>query len=297
MLGLRLRLHLLPCLAQRDPVAHLVLAWDAMPEVGRELAQARERCSLTVEEISHRTKISVAMLQAIERDEMKDLPRGIYRRGMLRAYAREVGCDPADIVRRFRASGDDLSDEPDDTQRQGMPAPGNACHASRISVAEIDAADAISSVRRYAGVVVLIVLIGGGFYLTSRPNSTADAGPSKVATGGVVATSGDMGAAKPTADAQPVALEPRSLRLDIHTSGPCWLSGTADGQQVIYRMLNSGDRAQIEAHEEVVLRIGDSAAFSFTINGAAARAPGTAGQPVTIHITPKNYREFLSNLS
>ena len=266
-----------------------------MPEVGRELAQARERCSLTVEEISHRTKISVAMLQAIERDETKDLPTGIYRRGMLRAYAREVGCDPADIVRRFRASGDDLSDEPDDTQRQGT-APGNPGHASRISVAEIDAADTISSVRRFAGVVVLILLIGGGLYLTSRPNSTADAGPSKVATAGVVATSGDRGAPKPTADAQPVALEPRSLRLDIHPSGPCWLSGTADGQQVIYRMLNSGDRAQIEAHEEVVLRIGDSAAFVFTINGAAARAPGTAGQPVTIHITPKNYREFLSNL-
>src|SRR5262245_65484528 len=76
-----------------------------MTEIGRELAEARVRAGLSVEELSHRTKISVPTLLAIERNQMGTLPGGLYARSMLRAYAREVGCDPEDIVRRFRADG------------------------------------------------------------------------------------------------------------------------------------------------------------------------------------------------
>jgi hypothetical protein len=33
----------------------------------------------------------------------------------------------------------------------------------------------------------------------------------------------------------------------------------------------------------------------FTINGAAGKSLGGAGQAVTIHVTPDNYREFLNS--
>jgi hypothetical protein len=85
------------------------------------------------------------------------------------------------------------------------------------------------------------------------------------------------------------------LRLDILPQGPCWLGGTADGRQVIYRLLAAGERAQIEAREEIVLRVGDPASFAFTINGLHARPLGTAGQPVTVHLTPQNYHQFLGD--
>src|SRR5215467_12958945 len=72
-----------------------------MTEIGRELAEARARAGLSVEELSRRTKLSVPTLLAIERNQMGTLPGGLYARAMLRAYAREVGCNPEDIVRRF----------------------------------------------------------------------------------------------------------------------------------------------------------------------------------------------------
>src|SRR5580765_4625804 len=90
-------------------MAGFVIVLVSMTEIGRELAEARERAGLSVEELSHRTKISVPTLLAIERNQMGNLPGGIYTRGLLRAYAREVGCDPEALVSRFRAEvGEDV---------------------------------------------------------------------------------------------------------------------------------------------------------------------------------------------
>ena len=71
-------------------------------DFGAELAQAREQRGITLAELSRRTKIGVDALKAIERCDMTALPGGLYTRGFLRAYAREVGCNPDDIVRRYR---------------------------------------------------------------------------------------------------------------------------------------------------------------------------------------------------
>ena len=79
--------------------------------------------------------------------------------------------------------------------------------------------------------------------------------------------------------------------MDLHP----WGLWTADGQRVIYRLLGAGEDVRIEAHEEIVLRIGDAASMTFSINGAAGRPLGKAGEAVTIRVTPENYREFLNS--
>jgi hypothetical protein len=81
--------------------------------------------------------------------------------------------------------------------------------------------------------------------------------------------------------------------LSVQSRGVCWLSATADGRRVIYRLMYAGESADLEARGDAVLRVGDPANLVLTINGTAARPLGTAGQPVTIHLTPENYREFL----
>jgi hypothetical protein len=63
---------------------------------------------------------------------------------------------------------------------------------------------------------------------------------------------------------------------------------------VIYRLLDEGERTQIDATQEVVLRIGDPSNFDLTINGLSARRLGAAGEAVTVSITPQNVREFLA---
>jgi cytoskeleton protein RodZ len=280
-----------------------------MTEIGRELAEARVRAGLSVEELSRRTKLSVPTLLAIERNQMGTLPGGLYARAMLRAYAREVGCNPEDIVRRFRADGDEHIDPLEMLDRMAAAASGSRA-VERLHSSEIDAADHRRAVRNTV-LFTIVVLFGGAFYVTggriahvdaikrlahrapaavstpAAPTVTEPATPAPAPAPKPVGTSSD----KPT---QPPDHDAAGLRLDIQPRESCWLSATADGQRVIYRMLNAGERAQVEAKEAVDLRVGDPAAFTFTINGAAARVLGAAGEAVNIHLTPQNYREYLN---
>ena len=71
--------------------------------VGSELKAARKKAGLTVEVISKRTKINVSKLVALEKNDFKNLPTGLYLFSAVRAYAREVHIDPEPIVERLRA--------------------------------------------------------------------------------------------------------------------------------------------------------------------------------------------------
>ncbi len=71
--------------------------------VGPELKAARKKAGITVEVISKRTKISASKLVALEKNDFKNLPTGLYLFSTVRAYAREVHIDPEPIVERLRA--------------------------------------------------------------------------------------------------------------------------------------------------------------------------------------------------
>ena len=265
---------------------------------GRELAFARERLSLSLEEISRRTKIGMIYLHAIEGDELHKLPGNFYARGFLRAYAREVHCDADDIVRRFGVAEEHESPEQQITGGHfPVPVPP-----------ELDD----RRMARFIQLIVVAVLVSGGFYaisgkplrlaLPSRSTARKDVvsaptpppPPSTAPTtaGFVIATSGET-TPQPPPPTPPDG--PIVLTISVHATDECWLTATADGQRVIYRMLSSGEDARIEARQDIVLRVGDAAAVSYAINGAAGRQLGAAGDAVTIHVTPANYREFLSS--
>ena len=72
-------------------------------DVGAALRDAREQREISLDELSRTTKISVATLRALERNQIDRLPGGIFVRGFLRAYAHEVGLDVEDTVQRYLA--------------------------------------------------------------------------------------------------------------------------------------------------------------------------------------------------
>lgn len=51
---------------------------------------------------------------------------------------------------------------------------------------------------------------------------------------------------------------------------------------------------QVDARQEVVLRIGDASNFDLTINGLPTRRLGAPGEAVTVSITPQNAQQFLA---
>lgn len=72
-------------------------------DVGSRLRAARERRGLSVADVAHTTKISIAALKAIERNDFGRLPGGVFRRAYVRSFAAEVGLDGDELVRDYRA--------------------------------------------------------------------------------------------------------------------------------------------------------------------------------------------------
>jgi transcriptional regulator with XRE-family HTH domain len=70
--------------------------------VGAELREARLRAGLSREEVSQRTKIQLAKIEALEANAFERLPEGIYLDGLIRAFATEVGIDGSELVARLR---------------------------------------------------------------------------------------------------------------------------------------------------------------------------------------------------
>src|SRR5437762_13790613 len=77
-------------------------------DIGAELRNARKARKLSIEEIARVTKISPSVLRAIDRNDFDSVPGGLFTRGFLRAYAREVGLDPEEIVDLYRTEFEHL---------------------------------------------------------------------------------------------------------------------------------------------------------------------------------------------
>ena len=73
----------------------------ASGDFGAKLRAARERRGISLREIASATKISVAALEALERNDISRLPGGIFSRAFVRSYAGEVGLDPEATIQDF----------------------------------------------------------------------------------------------------------------------------------------------------------------------------------------------------
>ena len=61
--------------------------------IGEKLRLARETRGIALRDISEQTRISMRYLEAIESDDYRRLPGGIFNRSFIRAYAKFVGYD------------------------------------------------------------------------------------------------------------------------------------------------------------------------------------------------------------
>lgn len=65
------------------------------------LRRHRERNRITLDEIVANTRVKRELLEAFERNDLSEWPRGLYARAWVRAYASAAGLDPIDTVDEF----------------------------------------------------------------------------------------------------------------------------------------------------------------------------------------------------
>ncbi len=87
-------------------------------QFGEGLRQERERRGISLDHISAFTRISLRHLHALEADRFRELPGGIFNRGIVRSYAEVCGLDADGTLQSFltalRASGMEETHRDDD---------------------------------------------------------------------------------------------------------------------------------------------------------------------------------------
>ena len=213
-----------------------------------ELRHARERLGLSLRDVADRTRIRMAILEAIENHDVDRLPPPIFTRGFVKAYAREVGLDPQAAAARYAADPDGTAVEHSSQARQtsgGDPSESSLSERERSTLAT----------------AALIVVAGVIFVMTDAwtpsPAENRAANPA-VATADdaalvqqAVATIGETRRSAPSAPRTP------NMRIDLAPRASCWIEATADGERVIYKLLNLGDHYAIEGYEDLILKVGD----------------------------------------
>lgn len=254
-------------------------------DIGTKLRQARMNRGFSLADISQATKMPSHVLERIETGLFDQLPGGLFTRGYLRAFAREVGLDPEEIVSQYRAHFEPRSPEDEPLK----------LHSSSYQESE-----------RHTTGFALVITIAFAFliyvYLAPRPAeaptdipidavvAAVDVGTGPMRESTVVTTHADHLGARSTI--APAYAE--SLQIELRPQMECWVSATADGRPVIYRLMQGGERETIRAREEIVLRVGDAGALRYVVNGSDGRVLGAPGEPVTIRITTDNAGTWLT---
>ena len=260
-------------------------------DFGKYLREAREHRGVSLRELSVATKISMTVLQALEGNDIARVPGGIFSRSFVRTYAAEVGLDPETAVTAF------LEAFPDKGKREFGR--GGAGHETSEGFAN----ERVTAMAvRLALVSVLIVgLIL--FFATRGPETPEVAESPEVRQVAERIPTDPPPPSRPSAqpsaasevaagDNEAAAVGP--LTIEIHPRGECWVSLTVDGERVVSRVFQAGDRELHEAREGFVLNVGDAGAFDFSLNQQPGRSLGETGDTVTVEIDRDNYRSFVT---
>ena len=255
-----------------------VVAGHRTLDPAARLREAREAKGLSHRQLAEATKLSVRVIELLERDRVAELPDGIYRRSIIRAVAREVGLNPEQILNEFIAAH-----------------PGDLAAASAAAIVE---SKPTSSFQRALAVVSAILPMAAGILYFALPADRAPVAvlpPSSIEqrqpepirhTAEVMAIGGFAPVSLPESRPVPVVVT-------LTISARCQLRVVADGIEIVARVMQPGETLPIELGSELLL-VGDNAsAVQFSINGQAGRLLGEPGDVLSARIGRDDYQDFL----
>jgi cytoskeleton protein RodZ len=266
-------------------------------DFGTKLREARERKGVSLRAIADATKISVAVLEALERNDVSRLPGGIFSRAFVRSYALEVGLDPETTIQEF------VAQFPHDSVTAGH----QTSAASEAASLEHERRSAKTFIQLLGvGVPILGALLYFGIGMR-RLARQPDPLPAVTATTPEAQAPAATTHPPPPAPTVPPTVAPplpvtkadpppddEGLTIGLLARRRCYVSATVDGRKVIEQLLADGDQRTIDVKREMVLTAGDAAAISLTLNGEPARPLGKSGEVITVRVNLANFKDYLS---
>jgi cytoskeleton protein RodZ len=247
--------------------------------LGEKLRHAREERGISVSEVAEQTRISPLYIAAIERDDYKTLPGGIFNKGFVRSYAKYVGFDEQQALQEYAqiAAGESAAEE--------------ARHSSYRPEVLTDDQAPTSLVPTVIIAVVMLALMSGGIIFLVRYLQEPQSEP-RVGTIAPVVNTNKAAVPAPDATPAPAADVPAMGNVKFEFAardgaaaegdrGEISLSSSVDGERPKHTLVKPGDSLIFEPRESLKLSYHRSRArfAELKINGKVVALPSEPLNP------------------
>ncbi|MGI6343743.1 MAG: helix-turn-helix domain-containing protein [Bacillota bacterium] len=257
-----------------------------MGRLGQLLQQRRQELGLSLDDLQQRTKIRGKYLQAIEAGDYHQIPGEVYLRGFIRLMAGELGIDANQALELYQQDISPVEPkQPDAAPKDAVktqPAPVVA-KPPRQPVSRVEtAARQRKSLLGWGILLVILAVALVGYLIWSNSQPDVPNGP-PVAGSDLEDPLDPPGGETldPPEPAVQIVLQnpgennlvylvspgPLQVRLVVE-GGRCWIGGTVDGED-LETTLQPGedDTLDLEAEEEIAIRLGNPLVLRLIING------------------------------
>jgi cytoskeletal protein RodZ len=291
-----------------------------MTGFGEYLRRERQMRSVSLEEISAATKISLRFLQAIENEELSKLPGGIFTRAFVRTYARYLGLDEERVLVDCQLAAQPKPEVDIRRIKASQPRPQSATSRTRI-IAFLVAGALLASgyaLFRYSRRIMeqrsstpIIIPPSSPAHVTAAPSPAPSVRPSAPVQQEdnrlLTATSGSPAAGTVPATPQGVSPSPAAqanpsnpsatseasnavaanaeLVLQVAATERAWVAVDADGKTVLQKVLIPNEIENLEAHSSFDVTMGNAQGIVLTLNGETLKPLGRHGEVKSIHLT------------
>jgi cytoskeleton protein RodZ len=239
---------------------------------GARLRQRREERQIALTAIAEETKIKLALLEGLERDDVSHWPSGIFRKAYLRAYAQMIGLDPDEALREFL---------------ERYPEPADVFEAAAVALGQTgEGSRRIGPPTRLRTMVDSAI---GSLTRLRRPAGVDEQGPQPAARIGV----------RPPLDASPVEEQPRAAAAPPVASDELDDVGLEPAPQPVERLVQSFGAAAVSVPallkpadavpEPIAAASPGEESSTGTPVGTPVQVARPAPQPETVVIQPADW--------
>lgn len=280
----------------------------AAPRAGADLRAARQRLGWPIEYVSAALRIRLPHLEALEEGRIDLLPGNAYAVGFLRTYARALGLDPDEIVRRFKAEASEVNRRtelifPAPMPQRGVPAGavillgvvlaiGAYAGWYRLSgegrlppetVAPVPerlatlAEQAIPPSPPATPPAPVVVAAAPPAPRAQPPEQPAPPVPSISPTSAAAAPVPPLPVPTPQAQA-PEAPMPDQPRIVLQATADAWMQvRDRNGGVLLNRVLHSGETWPVPPRPNLLLTTGNAGGTELLVDGVVTPVPGGSG--------------------
>jgi len=256
---------------------------------------------VSLAEIAAATKISPAALEALERNDVKRLPGGIFGRAIVRSYALTVGLDPEATVNEFLAEIARVDRERAQTTRGPEITSDDRQFLERQR-------RAVRTLRAVLIAAVIVAAAVASWFLWGRrwvpdrsanpsnsvpPAAVVPPPPARGSEPAPVVPTPSPGGSSVTPAGPPASDLAAPLVVEFEVTAACWVRITADGGTAVDGLMQPGPRQRVQAVKSIRVSLGNAGAFEWSINGKRAKILGPAGTTRQVTVTPENLATFL----